>query len=74
MYTWSAYYGSLYCRLANDRGSSDSQGDHPDINGIYNYMTAELLLIEMERISLMKIRYIILSLIMATEVTLQKAV
>lgn len=44
MYTWSAYYGSLYCRLANDRGSSDSQGDHPDINGIYNYMTAELCL------------------------------
>jgi len=42
MYIWSAYYGSRYCAIANARGASDSQGDHPDINGIYNYMSAEL--------------------------------
>ncbi len=42
MYIWSAYYGSRYCAIANARGASDNQGDHPDINGIYNYMSAEL--------------------------------
>lgn len=42
MYTWSAYYESLYTANANARGNSNSQGDHPDINGVYNYMSAEL--------------------------------
>ncbi len=42
MYTWSAYYGSLYCRIANERSATDFQNRHPDINGVYNYMTKEL--------------------------------
>lgn len=43
MYIWAAYYGSLYCKIANDRATSDSDnGANPDINGVYSYMSAEL--------------------------------
>lgn len=42
-YIWSAYYGSLYCRIANERsGAGNDNGKNPDINGIYKYMSAEL--------------------------------
>ena len=43
MYIWAAYYGSLYCRIANERSNyGNTSGNNPDINGIYNYMSAEL--------------------------------
>ncbi|MBO4391099.1 MAG: hypothetical protein J5825_09620 [Lachnospiraceae bacterium] len=42
MYIWAAYYGSRYCKLANDRGAGSGTGNNPDINGIYEYMSAEL--------------------------------
>ena len=43
MYIWAAYYGSLYCRIANERSNyGNSSGNNPDINGIYEYMSAEL--------------------------------
>ena len=43
MYIWAAYYGSLYCRIANERSNTgNSSGNNPDINGIYEYMSAEL--------------------------------
>ena len=43
MYIWAAYYGSLYCRIANERDIySDSSGNNPDINGVYEYMSEEL--------------------------------
>ncbi len=43
MYTWAAYYGSLYCRIANERSTyGNVNGNNPDINGIYDYMSAEL--------------------------------
>jgi len=41
MYTWSAYYDSRFCKLSNDRKGS-GQNWHPDINGAYSYMSAEL--------------------------------
>ncbi|MCR4729911.1 MAG: InlB B-repeat-containing protein [Saccharofermentans sp.] len=41
MYTWSAYYGSRFAKLANDRKGS-GQNWHPDINGVYSYMSSEL--------------------------------
>ena len=43
MYTWAGYYGSLYCKIANDRPTwGGQQGNNPDLNGIYSYMSAEL--------------------------------
>lgn len=43
MYTWAGYYGSLYCRIANERPTwGGQQGNNPDLNGIYSYMSAEL--------------------------------
>ena len=43
MYIWAAYYGSLYCGIAHSRTvGGDPNGNNPDINGVYNYMTAEL--------------------------------
>lgn len=43
MYTWAGYYDSLYCRIANERPTwGGQQGNNPDLNGIYNYMSAEL--------------------------------
>lgn len=43
MYIWAAYYGSLYCRIANERSTEGNpQGANPDINGVYSYMSAEL--------------------------------
>lgn len=43
MYIWAAYYGSLYCRIANERSTAGNpQGANPDINGVYSYMSAEL--------------------------------
>ncbi len=42
MYIWAAYYGSLYCRIANERADADVNNRNPDINGVYNYMSAEL--------------------------------
>ena len=43
LYIWAAYYGSLYCRIANERSTAGNpQGANPDINGVYNYMSAEL--------------------------------
>ena len=41
LYTWSAYYESRFTQLANDRKGS-GQNWHPDINGVYSYMSAEL--------------------------------
>ena len=43
MYIWAAYYNSLYCRIAQERSTwGGQQGANPDINGVYNYMSAEL--------------------------------
>lgn len=43
LYIWAAYYGSLYCRIANERSTvGNAQGANPDINGVYEYMSAEL--------------------------------
>ena len=43
MYIWAAYYGSLYCRIANERSNTgNSSGNNPDINGVYEYMSEEL--------------------------------
>lgn len=43
LYIWAAYYGSLYCRIANERSTvGNEQGANPDINGVYEYMSAEL--------------------------------
>lgn len=43
MYIWAAYYGSLYCRIANERSTvGNAMGANPDINGVYSYMSAEL--------------------------------
>ena len=43
MYTWAAFYGSLYCRIANERPTwAGQQGNNPDLNGVYDYMSAEL--------------------------------
>ncbi len=43
MYTWAGYYGSRYCKIANDRPIwGGQQGNNPDLNGIYSYMSAEL--------------------------------
>ena len=43
MYTWAGYYGSRYCKIANDRPTwGGQQGNNPDLNGIYSYMSAEL--------------------------------
>ncbi|MBO4927633.1 MAG: InlB B-repeat-containing protein [Clostridiales bacterium] len=41
MYIWAGYYGSLYCGIAHSRGGADNN-NNPDINGIYEYMSAEL--------------------------------
>ena len=42
-YTWSAFYDSYYCYIANNRHTSGGQqGDNPDINGVYSYMSSEL--------------------------------
>lgn len=41
LYTWSSYYDSRFTQLANDRRGS-GQNWHPDINGVYSYMSAEL--------------------------------
>ena len=43
LYIWAAYYGSLYCRIANERSTvGNPQGANPDINGVYQHMSAEL--------------------------------
>ena len=43
MYTWAAHYDSLYCYIAHHRSTYGNQnGNNPDINGVYNYMSAEL--------------------------------
>ncbi|MBR6384145.1 MAG: InlB B-repeat-containing protein [Lachnospiraceae bacterium] len=43
MYTWAAYYGSLYCYIAHHRSTYGNQnGNNPDVNGVYEYMSAEL--------------------------------
>jgi len=43
MYIWAAYYGSLYCRIANERDNyGNANGNNPDINGVYEYMSKEL--------------------------------
>ena len=43
MYIWAAYYGSLYCGISHARDpAGDSNNCNPDINGIYEYMSAEL--------------------------------
>ena len=43
MYTWSGFWGSLYCKIANSRTTQgNAQGANPDINGVYEYMTGEL--------------------------------
>ncbi len=43
MYIWAAFYGSLYCRIANERSMvGNAMGANPDINGVYSYMSAEL--------------------------------
>ena len=43
MYIWAAYYGSYYCGLSHARKDKDNpNGSNPDINGIYEYMSAEL--------------------------------
>ena len=43
MYIWAAYYGSYYCGLSHARTDNDgNNGSNPDINGIYEYMSAEL--------------------------------
>ena len=43
MYTWAAYYGSRYCYIAHHRSTyGNNNGNNPDVNGVYEYMTAEL--------------------------------
>ena len=43
MYIWAGYYDSLYCRIANERSTAgNAMGANPDINGVYEYMSAEL--------------------------------
>ena len=43
LYIWAAYYGSLYHRIAQERSTAgNEQGANPDINGVYQYMSAEL--------------------------------
>ena len=43
LYIWAAYYGSRYAYIANMRDNSvNTQGNNPDINGVYEYMSAEL--------------------------------
>ena len=47
LYIWTAYFDSLYCAIAHERktkanGVDNPNGNNPDINGIYNYMSGEL--------------------------------
>ena len=43
LYIWAAYYGSLYCKIANERqDGGDVNNRNPDINGVYDYMSKEL--------------------------------
>ncbi|MBR5066918.1 MAG: InlB B-repeat-containing protein [Lachnospiraceae bacterium] len=43
MYTWAAYYGSRYCYIAHHRSTyGNNNGNNPDVNGVYEYMSAEL--------------------------------
>ena len=43
MYTWAYYYNTLYSHIAHNRSTSgNAQGANPDINGVYSYMTGEL--------------------------------
>lgn len=43
LYIWGAYYGSLYCRIANERpDGGDVNNRNPDINGVYDYMSEDL--------------------------------
>ncbi|MBQ7736541.1 MAG: InlB B-repeat-containing protein [Oscillospiraceae bacterium] len=43
MYIWAGFYSSRYCWIAQNRPTwGGQQGNNPDINGIYNYMSAEL--------------------------------
>lgn len=44
MYIWTAYYNSLYARIANKRPTTggNTNGNNSDINGIYEYMSKEL--------------------------------
>lgn len=44
MYTWAYYYNTLYSKIARSRSTyGNAQGANPDINGIYNYMSGELI-------------------------------
>ncbi len=43
LYIWTAYWDSLYAYNANHRPhNGDNQGNNSDINGIHEYMSAEL--------------------------------
>ena len=43
LYIWTAYYESRYAAIANARSTEHNQnGNNPDINGVYEYMSAEL--------------------------------
>ena len=44
LYIWTAYYGSLYAGIANARPTTggNNNGNNSDINGVYEYMSAEL--------------------------------
>ena len=44
LYIWTAYYGSLYAGIANARPTTggNKNGNNSDINGVYEYMSAEL--------------------------------
>ena len=42
LYIWTAYWDSLYAYIANSRPTSNNQGNNSDINGVHEYMSAEL--------------------------------
>ncbi|MBQ3920760.1 MAG: hypothetical protein II689_00850, partial [Firmicutes bacterium] len=44
LYIWTAYYKSLYAGIANSRPTTggNNDGNNSDINGVYEYMSAEL--------------------------------
>ena len=42
LYIWTAYWNSLYAYNANNRPHANEQGNNSDINGVHEYMSAEL--------------------------------
>lgn len=43
LYIWTAYYDTLYTKIANGRSTAGNpNGNNPDVNGVYEYMSAEL--------------------------------